>query len=153
MKKLLLTGASGFIGRHCLSALAPRDYEVHAVSSKERAGDSTFPGVDWHQVNLLDRAQVSRLLEQLRPTHLLHCAWCAVPGGFWTAPENFGWLEASLHLLQTFAASGGQRVVGVGTCAEYDWRGGYCSEQDTPLNPITTYGICKHALQLMLDAL
>lgn len=152
MKKVLLTGASGFVGRHCLSALRARGYEVHAVSSREIATAITA-GVVWHQADLLDRTHVSSLLEQLRPTHLLHCAWYAVPGKYWNAAENFRWVEASLHLLQTFAEAGGQRAVGVGTCAEYDWSDGQCFEQVTPLNPSTTYGVCKHAFQLMLDAI
>lgn len=153
MKKVLLTGASGFVGRHCLSSLAARGYEVHALSSKGPNGIPALPGVSWHRSDLLDKTQVSLLLEQVRPTHLLHCAWYAVPGKYWNAPENILWVEASLHLLQSFAAVGGQRVVGVGTCAEYDWSSGYCSEEKTPLNPTTTYGVCKHTLRLMLDAL
>ncbi len=153
MKKVLLTGASGFIGRHCLPALAARGYEIHAVSAKEHAAIRTPDGVRWHQADLLDTAQVSVLLAQIEPTHLLHSAWYATPGKYWTAPENFRWVEASLRLLQTFAACGGQRVVATGSCAEYDWRYGYCSEKVTPLYPTTTYGTCKHALQLMLGAL
>jgi len=109
--------------------------------------------VQWHQADLLDGTQVTSLLAGLRPTHLLHSAWYAVPGQYWTSLENFRWVEASLHLLRSFAAAGGQRVVGVGSCAEYDWRNGHCSEQITPLDPATTYGVCKHALQLLLAAL
>lgn len=153
MKRVLLTGASGFIGRHCVPALAARGYEVHAVSSKPAAGALVLSGANWHQVDLLDAARVSSLLDAVRPTHLLHCAWYAVPGKYWTAAENFRWVEASLHLLQTFAARGGERVVGVGSCAEYDWDYGYCSERRTPLKPATTYGVCKHALRLLLEAL
>jgi nucleoside-diphosphate-sugar epimerase len=140
------------VGRHCLSALAARGYEVHAVSAKAPAQADASSGVSWHQVDLLDAARVSSLLAEVQPTHLLHCAWYAIPGKYWTARENFRWVEASLHLLQEFAAAGGQRVVGVGSCAEYDWDYGYCVERRTPLNPATTYGVCKHALQLMLDA-
>jgi nucleoside-diphosphate-sugar epimerase len=33
-----------------------------------------------------------------------------------------------------------------GSCAEYDWGCGYCSEKTTPLNPGTLYGSCKKAL-------
>lgn len=153
MRKVLLTGASGFVGRHCLPTLVARGYEVHAVSSRADAPCEMPDGVRWHRADLLDAAQVSALLARVGPTHLLHCAWYAVPGAYWTSPENFRWVEASLHLLQTFAASGGQRVVTTGSCAEYDWRYGYCSEQVTPLRPATIYGVCKHALQLMLDAL
>jgi len=153
MKKVLLTGASGFIGRHCLPALVARGYEVHAISSKEHAAIRMLDGVRWQQADLLDAVQVSALLAQIEPTHLLHSAWYAVPSKYWTAPENFRWVEASLHLVQTFAASGGRRVVATGSCAEYDWRYGYCSEKVTPLHPTTVYGVCKHALQLMLDAL
>jgi len=109
--------------------------------------------VSWHQVDLLNRAQASGLLEQVRPTHLLHCAWDLVPGKYWDAPANFCWVEASWHLFQTFVGTGGQRAVGVGTCAEYDGQGGCCSEALTPLKPTTTYGVCKHALQLLLHAL
>lgn len=153
MKRVLLTGASGFVGRHCLPTLVARGYEVHAVSSRADAPREMTKSVHWHRADLLDAAQVSALLAQVEPTHLLHCAWYAVPGAYWTSAENFRWVEASLHLLQTFAASGGQRVVATGTCAEYDWRYGYCSEKVTPLHPTTIYGVCKHALQLMLEAL
>jgi len=68
------------------------------------------------------------------------------------AKENFHWVKAGLHLLDAFANYGGQRVVGVGSCAEYDWRYGLCSEATTPLNPSTTYGTCKHAYQLLFTA-
>jgi nucleoside-diphosphate-sugar epimerase len=106
--------------------------------------------VQWHSTDLLDRAKVSDLLVAIKPTHLLHCAWYAVPGKYWNARENFAWVEASLHLLEAFADNGGERVVGVGSCAEYDWSEGHCSEWATPLNPATTYGACKHAFQLLL---
>jgi nucleoside-diphosphate-sugar epimerase len=113
---------------------------------------TALPEVRWHRADLLDRKQVSDLVNEVRATHLLHCAWYAVPGKYWAAAENFRWVEAGLHLLEAFAEHGGQRVVGVGSCAEYDWRDGRCSELATPLNPATTYGVCKHAFQLLLTA-
>ncbi|MBN1221234.1 MAG: NAD(P)-dependent oxidoreductase [Anaerolineae bacterium] len=152
MKRVLLTGASGFIGRHCLASLLAAGYQVHAVFLKHPVKFDTLPVVQWHQADLLDRLQVESLLAQVKPTHLLHLAWDVQPGTYWTDPTNLSWVQASLHLLQNFAAYGGQRVVLAGTCAEYDWSYGYCVEGTTPLKPATFYGTCKHALQLIMQA-
>lgn len=150
MKKLLLTGASGFIGRHCLSSLLTSGYEVHAISSK--TSNEGVSKVRWHQTDLLDSGQVSKLMDSMRPTHLLHFAWVTVPGKYWTSVENLRWVRASLDLLQAFERHGGQRAVMAGSCAEYDWRYGYCSERLTPLAPSTLYGNSKHSLQIMLNS-
>ncbi len=147
--KVLVTGASGFIGQHCLPKLQAKGFEVHAVSSVSRSG-SGF--VHWHQGDLLDRVQTAALVRSVRPTHLLHLAWYAKPGKYWTSRENLDWVQTSLTLMQTFAEIGGQRLVTAGTCAEYDWNHGTCVEGHTPTLPATLYGSCKHALQLIQQA-
>jgi nucleoside-diphosphate-sugar epimerase len=149
LKRVLLTGAGGFIGRHCLAPLHEAGFEVHALS---RAAQKTETDVRWHVADLFADGAAERLMAEVRPTHLLHMAWYAVPGMYWTAPENFLWVRASLALLDAFATQGGQRVVMAGTCAEYDWRYGWCSESSTPLAQTTIYGTCKHSLQSMLTA-
>ncbi len=148
MKRVLLTGASGFIGRQAIAPLLARGYEVHAVSTGAHADSK----VQWHQADLFDVAQSAALVQAIRPTHLLHFAWYAVPGKYWTAPENRRWVDASIALLHAFQRGGGQRVVMAGTCAEYDWKGGHCDEETTPLQPATLYGQSKHALQTALSA-
>jgi nucleoside-diphosphate-sugar epimerase len=150
MKRVLFTGATGFIGRHCLPTLVSSGYKVHAVTPDEPV--ETDSDVQWHRADLLDSVQVLDLMDRVRPTHLLHFAWYVVPGKCYTSPENYRWVQASLDLLQAFAHQGGRRVAMAGTCAEYDWKYGYCSEQTTPLSPATVYGACKHALQVMFDA-
>jgi nucleoside-diphosphate-sugar epimerase len=103
--------------------------------------------------NLLDINPIKQLFEQIKPTHLLHFAWCySMPGKYWQAEDNFLWVQASLEILKQFQAQGGQRVVMSGTCAEYDWNYGYCSEFLTPKNPSSPYGICKNAMQEMLQS-
>ncbi len=149
MKKVLVTGGTGFIGQHSLPFLLDKGYEVHAVSSQPI--NSCHSEVHWHQANLLESAEVSRLMSQVKPSHLLHFAWFAVPGKYWTALDNFQWLQGSLSLLQEFTRYGGERVVMAGTCAEYNWDYGYCSEKVTPLVPKTLYGVCKNSLQSLLN--
>lgn len=147
-KKILITGATGFIGRYCLKLLKDSSFEIHAAARQEREDNEIF----WHKCNLLDKGSAVRLIRLVRPSYLLHLAWNAEPNVFWSTPENLQWLSASLELLQAFAEHGGQRVVITGTCAEYDWRFGWCSEDITPLKPGTLYGTCKNALQDILSS-
>jgi nucleoside-diphosphate-sugar epimerase len=149
-ERILVTGASGFVGRHCLPLLAAAGYEVHAVASRMPPRPSA--GISWHITDLLDARQSSSLVERVRPTHLLHLAWDVAPGKYLTAPENLSWVRSSLDLLRAFAASGGRRVVMAGTCLEYEPGHGRCSEALTPLRPRSLYGACKHAVQVVLSS-
>lgn len=150
MKKVLLTGASGFIGRHTIPFLLRNGYEVYAVYSTKRPNFIEDRNLFWLQCDLLDLEKCKQLLSEIKPTHLLHFAWYTVPGKYWTSLENIRWVQASLELAINFYKSGGKRAVFAGTCAEYDWNYGYCSEDITPLKPSTLYGACKNSLQQIL---
>ena len=147
MKRVMITGGRGFVGRHCVPQLLERGYEVHVISSRQQAG--TY--VNWHTVDLMDQQSVGLLMKSVQPTHLLHLAWITEPRRYSTAPENVDWLTSSLQLLRTFHQNGGQRVVMTGSCAEYDWNYGWCREDITPLKPATLYGQCKAALLATLE--
>lgn len=150
MTRVLVTGASGFIGRQCLPPLRARGLEVHALYLREPL--AAAEGLYWHRGDLLDPAQASHLMETVRPQFLLHLAWYAVPGKYVTARENLNWLEASLRLLHLFSGTGGERVVMAGTCLEYGSQPGLIFGEAEPLRPNTLYGACKLALSRVLDA-
>jgi len=96
MMRILVTGARGFIGRHCVEALQNNGAEVHGTTSRTKHDQPSK--VHWHRCDLLDANETSRLIAQLRPTHLVHLAWIATPGVYWTSPLNEAWKNASLHL-------------------------------------------------------
>lgn len=144
-KRVLVTGATGFVGRQVLAPLEARGFEVHGAALDGPLHEA--PRAVWHRLDLLTPGASARLCAEVRPTHLLHLAWYTAHGKFWTAPENFRWVAASLELLEAFANQGGERVVSAGTCAEYEWRGtGPLREGVTPLVPATPYGACKASL-------
>jgi nucleoside-diphosphate-sugar epimerase len=141
--KIVVTGASGFIGRYLLPILLTEGHEVIAISSKVVV--SNHPRLTWMKADLLDAEQCQMAIGSARADCLVHLAWYAVHGKFWSAVENFAWSKATANLLAAFHRSGGRRVVMSGTCAEYDWSYGYCIEDKTPTVPATLYGKCKDA--------
>ena len=150
MRRVLVTGAGGFIGQHATPILEARGFEVHAVSSRKQHGNAT--GATWHSTDLLDPEACHLLMRAVRPSHLLHLAWYTEHGKYWYSPENIAWVQASLALLRSFTEYGGRRAVFAGTCAEYDWAEGFCDEDHTPLQPASVYGACKRALGELLAA-
>jgi nucleoside-diphosphate-sugar epimerase len=148
MTRVLVTGATGFIGRHTLAPLLEANHEVHAVTSRD--APRAEAGVKWHRADLFESAGVVR---EVSPEVLLHLAWYVEHGRFWTSPLNVRWVEASLALLRAFADGHGRRAVLAGTSAEYDWEaaGDRCREELTPLRPATLYGAAKHALHRVAE--
>jgi nucleoside-diphosphate-sugar epimerase len=145
--KVLLTGASGFIGRYVLKALQQHGIEVLTIGRTRPQ-----PSVPFIEADLLSTSDFAPLLEQARVTHLLHLAWYAEHGEYWTSPLNLRWQDATTRLVEAFCTTGGQQVVIAGTCAEYDWTHGYCREDSTPLNPATLYGTAKDATRRLVMA-
>lgn len=149
MSRVLLTGASGFIGRHLATPLLDAGHEVHAVSS--RGEPRHADGVVWHRADLTDALAAEALVREIAAEGMIHLAWYVEHGKYWQAPENLIWVEATLRLLRGFAAAGGRRAVIAGTCAEYEWSQDVYDEQESPLQPATLYGVAKHATRLVAE--
>jgi nucleoside-diphosphate-sugar epimerase len=150
MSIVLITGPTGFLGRHCLDRLLSEDCEIHAVSRRHTA--SGGDRVHWHAADLRDPAQARELILAIRPSHLLHLAWEATPRIYSASPENLRWLEAGLAMVASFGEAGGRRFVGAGTSVEYESGHERCTEDVTPIRPSTIYGKCKAACSLAVEA-
>jgi len=147
--RVLVTGASGFLGRQAVAALLAEGVEVHALS--RRAPSNT--ACHWKPFDLL-AASASDLrahLAWIRPSHILHLAWCVKPRRFWNDPANLDWTAATLSLARAAEAEGVGRFVGTGTCYEYDWPGeASCNEWRTPLACHSLYDAAKDATRRIL---
>src|SRR5882757_7966324 len=107
MKRVLLTGATGFIGRHALMPLLEGQYEVHAVHSSHPI--QSDPRVIWHKADLLAEGVVGKICEDVQPTHLLHFAWYVSAQDYKTSKENERWKNATMALMHAFKKNDGIR--------------------------------------------
>lgn len=148
--KVLMTGASGFLGGHVLGLLRQHGIAVWTLGRRCPAGQDAAAHVG---CDLLAEGDLGEALCRLAPSHLLHLAWVTDPASYQTSALNDDWARATVRLAQHFLDSGGRHLVVAGSCAEYDWSHGWCHEHSTPLLPATPYGRAKDATRQHLLAL
>ena len=136
--KVIVTGATGFIGNHVTDLLYRDGWNVLAVARSAQKSNV-------QELDLMDKERTKGVLKEFKPDYLLHLAW-NVESGYENSPDNLSWLISSLELLKSFYECGGSRAVFAGSCFEYDWRYGYLSEEFTPLVPNSFYGVSKKNL-------
>ena len=155
LQRILLTGATGFVGRQVLTSLLEENVEIRCVLREGR--ESELPsspkirepiftkdlfeeGIEWW----------STVLQGIDT--IVHCAWYAEPGKYQYSPKNLECLEGTIRMGRAAAEAGVRRVVGVGTCLEYR-----LSEtpltMNTPLAPESPYASAKAAAYLALSGL
>ena len=121
MTRVLVTGGTGFIGKHVTAALLDRGCEVRVVG-RSKCPAKLDARAEYLSADLIDPQNSMAPLFLQKPDMLVHLAWETRHGHFWQAPENLLWASASLRLLHAFAAQGGKRVICAGSCMEYRTR-------------------------------
>lgn len=150
LKKVLLTGASGFIGRQVVQELLSEGYEVHALINHHELPHQA--NLVQHSLDLLNESKVADFFENSNFSfeNLIHLAWYVGPKCH-IHDLNVDWTIATLNLVKLFAENGGKVFLGAGTCSEYEYKFGYLTEGQTPTVSGTLYGNSKNALFNILN--
>lgn len=142
MKKILITGASGLLGKAVLRQLKKHtEYEIYAVTTNVKHLEKyTYTHV--LACDLTIEEQRKNLLESIRPDILIHLAWNQLDASFRMSHTNLLWLNISTSLLYLFEQSGGKRFLFAGSSSEYDGTEGVFDES-VDVTPSSLYGLCK----------
>ena len=153
--RILLTGSTGFIGSHVARQLL---HEGHIVRAHFLQGDDLSRILDIQdRLQLVEgnlfNATENRLAELCEGMDAcIHCAWYAVPGKYLASPENLRCAHGSARLFAKLGEVGCKRLVGIGTCFEYDCDYGLLSET-TPTKATSLYAAAKTSTCLLGEQL
>lgn len=150
---VLITGASGFVGRSVMRSLVASSAKVRVIVRD--GSESRVPALDVAESIVRTNDLFAEPAEWWATAckgvdTVAHVAWYAEPGKYPMSPKNLDCLAGTLALAKGALAAGVRRFVGVGTCAEYDLSGGHVSVE-TPLAPTTPYAGAKAATFLALS--
>lgn len=150
--RVIVTGATGFIGQHLVRSLVERGHDVTAIGRDlVRARTMTwYDRVKFFPISVANVTSV--MFEQLGESDLLiHLAWSGLPNyrGLFHFEKN---LPESYSFLKAAVAKGHRRLMVVGTCFEYGMQQG-CLTEAHVANPFNTYGLAKDSLRRFLEAL
>ena len=150
---ILLTGATGFVGRHVLRALNESGARVRLVVRHGNWGqlsglECIETVVTTHDLFAESADEWAKICKGIDT--IVHVAWYAEPGLYLESPKNLDCLVGTLNLTKGAIKAGVRRFVGIGTCFEYDLSFGRLAIT-TPLKPLTPYAVAKAAAYLTLS--
>src|SRR3954470_8384171 len=119
LSRVLVTGASGFLGSRMVRQLARDNHQVFSLSrSGIRAGlANEYPKVTAVCCDLLNEKETAKAIESIRPEVCFHFAWCSRPEQA-DVHDNQASLRASISLLKSLADLQCRTIV-AGSSAEY----------------------------------
>jgi nucleoside-diphosphate-sugar epimerase len=153
-EKVLLTGASGFIGAALARALLAAGHEVHALVRSPATAWRLhgLGGLQVHEADLRDGRAIREMVRSVRPKQIYHAAAHGTMAG---QRDSQAILTSNLlgtaNLLDALEGQDFERLVNVGSSSEYGHVDGPIVET-APLAPRTTYGVAKAAATLLCQA-
>jgi len=104
MKKCLISGISGFVGKYLADFLTKKNYEV---SGFDRRG-SVIPKVNISKIDILDKEAVKNFIKEIKPDYIIHLAAQSSVKKSWDNPEETITInvEGTRNLLEGVIAAG-----------------------------------------------
>jgi len=143
--RILVTGATGFIGARIAERLHERGHTLALVVRQNKQSDraaAIYGQCEIIEADLLMKLTYTDAVRRFQPDALMHAAWMGVAGATRNDPLQIANIEATASLLEVAIAAGAKSFVGLGSQAEYGPKN--CAiDESMVANPTTLYGSSK----------
>ena len=152
--KILVTGGAGYIGSICVEHLLDFGHNVTVLDNlSEGHRAAVDPRAEFHELDLASRADLFRLMEQLRPAAVMHFAANALVPESMVNPSKYfrNNVANGINLLEACVQGGVGKFIFSSTCAIVGAPKQIPITEDLPKDPINPYGESKLMFERILN--
>lgn len=153
--RLLITGASGFIGKHLSRFAISQGHEVvgtYLATAELGTPDGSAPGVQWQQLQIQDPDRVARLIEEVRPEGVFHLAGQAYAQRAWSDPADTFRTNVlgTIYLYEALRKHPPENgTLLAGSASAYGIPPRLPISEDLPLKPTNPYAVSKGCQEML----
>lgn len=151
MKRIIITGATGFIGANLTRRLLLQEHDVHILVRQKHASwriDSLKPKLNIHEVDFMDKVALTSVIGEIKPDWVLHLAVY----GAYSWQNNLSIMIqtnilSTINLIESCLDVGFGAFINTGTSSEYGFKSNPHKEEDA-LDPNSFYAVTKASASL-----
>jgi len=142
--KILITGATGFVGKHVIDQIQASGYDILASTLEKDKIECSYKDIQWLYGDMGDIDSLKPAIKSFSPEVVIHLAWQGIPD--YSEGVSLINLNNSIQLLDLIVEETScKKIIVSGSCFEYGAKKGITKETD-PIKINSFFAWAKHSL-------
>ena len=145
LKKILIMGACGFVGKYLIDELKDDNYDIIACDINNK--NIKYNNVKFHEINILNKEDINNIIKEYNPDYVVNLAAISSVALSWSMPRKTFEVNVigTLNILEAIKEYNNKcKILLIGSSEEYEAKQSPLKETDK-INSNNPYGISKIA--------